>query len=100
VLGAVPLTYLCRWVGTGFVWRMRADLPYGIYIYHWPLQQILVLTALGSASAVVSVPVSIALALPAAASWYLVERPALRHKDSPLPDRLAARLVAALAPAH
>jgi peptidoglycan/LPS O-acetylase OafA/YrhL len=101
VLGAVPLTYLCLWAGTGFVWRMRADLSYGIYIYHWPLQQILVLTALGSASAVVFVPVSIALALlPAAASWYLVERPALRHKDSPLPDRLAARLVAVLAPAY
>ena len=101
VLGAVPFTYLCLWAGTGFAWRMRADLSYGIYIYHWPLQQILVLTALGSAPAAVFVPVSIALALlPAAASWYLVERPALRHKDSPLPDRLAERLVTALAPAR
>jgi peptidoglycan/LPS O-acetylase OafA/YrhL len=101
VLGAVPLTYLCLWAGTRFAWRMRADLSYGIYIYHWPLQQILVLTALGSAPAAVFVPASIALALlPAAASWYLVERPALRHKDSPLPDRLAERLVTALAPAR
>jgi peptidoglycan/LPS O-acetylase OafA/YrhL len=101
VLGAVPLTYLCLWVGTRFVWRMRADLSYGVYIYHWPLQQILVLTALGTAPVAVFVPVSIALALlPAAASWYLIERPALRHKDSPLPDRLAERLVTALAPAR
>jgi peptidoglycan/LPS O-acetylase OafA/YrhL len=102
VLGAVPLTYLCLWAGTCFPWpwRMRADLSYGVYIYHWPLQQILMLTALAAAPTAVFVPVSIALAvLPAAASWYLVERPALRHKDSPLPDRLAERLVTAFAPA-
>jgi peptidoglycan/LPS O-acetylase OafA/YrhL len=101
VLGAVPLTYLCLWAGTCFPWpwRMRADLSYGVYIYHWPLQQILMLTALAAAPTAVFVPVSIALAvLPAAASWYLVERPVLRHKDSPLPDRLAERLVAAFAP--
>jgi peptidoglycan/LPS O-acetylase OafA/YrhL len=101
VLGAVPFTYLCLWAGTHFAWRMRTDLSYGLYVYHWPLQQILVLTALGAAPAAVYVPVSIALALlPAAASWYLVERPALRRKDSPLPDRLAERLFTALAPAR
>jgi peptidoglycan/LPS O-acetylase OafA/YrhL len=103
VLGAVPFAYLCLWAGTCLLpsWSMRTDLSYGIYIYHWPMQQILVLTALGAAPAAVFVPVSIALALlPAAASWYLVERPALRHKDSPLPDRLAEHLVTALAPAR
>lgn len=100
VLGAVPLTYLCLWAGTGFVARIRTDLSYGVYIYHWPLQQLLVLTALGTAPAAVFVPVSIALALlPAAASWYLVERPALRHKDSAVPDRLAERIATAFAPA-
>jgi peptidoglycan/LPS O-acetylase OafA/YrhL len=100
VLGAVPLTYLCLWAATSFAWRTRADLSYGFYIYHWPLQQLLVLTALGSAPVAVFVTVSIALAvLPAAASWYLVERPAMRHRDSPLPDRLAERLVAPFAPA-
>jgi peptidoglycan/LPS O-acetylase OafA/YrhL len=101
VLGAVPLAYLYLWAGASLpAMRMRADLSYGIYIYHWPLQQILMLTALAAAPTAVFVPVSIALAvLPAAASWYLVERPALRHKDSPLPDRLAERLVTAFAPA-
>jgi peptidoglycan/LPS O-acetylase OafA/YrhL len=101
VLGAVPLAYLYLWAGASLpAMHMRADLSYGIYIYHWPLQQILMLTALAAAPTAVFVPVSIALAvLPAAASWYLVERPALRHKDSPLPDRLAERLVTAFAPA-
>ena len=101
VLGAVPLAYLYLWAGTSLpAIRMRTDLSYGIYIYHWPLQQILMLTALAAAPTAVFVPVSIALAvLPAAASWYLVERPALHHKDSPLPDRLAERLVTAFAPA-
>jgi peptidoglycan/LPS O-acetylase OafA/YrhL len=101
VLGAVPLAYLYLWAATSLpAMRMRADLSYGFYIYHWPLQQILMLTALAAAPTAVFVPVSIALAvLPAAASWYLVERPALRHKDSPLPDRLAERLVTAFAPA-
>jgi peptidoglycan/LPS O-acetylase OafA/YrhL len=101
VLGAVPLAYLYLWAGTSLpAIRMRTDLSYGVYIYHWPLQQILMLTALAAAPTAVFVPVSIALAvLPAAASWYLVERPALRHKDSPLPDRLAERLVTTFAPA-
>ncbi|GAA5137381.1 acyltransferase family protein [Pseudonocardia adelaidensis] len=100
VLGAVPFAYLCLWAGTSFAWRTRTDLSYGFYIYHWPLQQLLVLTALGTAPIAVFVAVSITLALlPAAASWYLVERPVLRHKDSPLPDRLAEGLTAAFAPA-
>ena len=79
VLGAVPLAYLCLWAGASLpAIRMRTDLSYGFYIYHWPLQQILMLTALAAAPTAVFVPVSIALAvLPAAASWYLVERPAL-----------------------
>ena len=96
VLGAVPFAYLCLWAATSVAWRMRTDLSYGFYIYHWPLQQLLVLTALHDVPIAVFVAASIVLALlPAAASWYLVERPLLRHKDSALPDRLAERLAAA-----
>lgn len=55
--------------------RLPADLSYGLYIYSFPLQQVLAehgrLTVLSS----------LALALPfAAASWFLVEKPVLRLK--------------------
>lgn len=55
--------------------RLPADLSYGLYIYSFPLQQGLAehgrLTVLSS----------LALALPfATASWFLVEKPALRLK--------------------
>ena len=99
VLGAVPLAYLFLWAGTTFPWpwSMRTDLSYGVYIYHWPLQQLLMLTALAAVPTAVFVPLSIALAvLPALASWYLVEQPALRRKHSTLPDRVAERVVAAV----
>jgi peptidoglycan/LPS O-acetylase OafA/YrhL len=101
VLGAVPLAYLFLWFGTSYPWpwSMRTDLSYGLYIYHWPLQQLLMLTALAAAPTAVFVPVSIALTvLPAAASWYLVEKPALRHKHSAVPDRIFERVTAAFAP--
>jgi peptidoglycan/LPS O-acetylase OafA/YrhL len=100
VLGAVPLAYLFLWFGACFPWpwSMRADLSYGIYIYHWPVMQVLTVTALGAASISVFVTAGIALTmLPAAASWYLVEKPAMRHKHSPLPDRIAGAIVRARA---
>lgn len=43
LLGAVPMAYLVFWLataGTRFV-SLRIDLSYGIYIYHWPVIQLL-----------------------------------------------------------
>jgi peptidoglycan/LPS O-acetylase OafA/YrhL len=100
VLGAVPLAYLFLWFGVVFPWpwSMRADLSYGLYIYHWPMLQLLALTALGSLPTAVFLPAGLAITLlPAALSWYLVEKPALSHKHSELPDRIARRLTPAWA---
>lgn len=55
--------------------RLPADLSYGLYIYSFPLQQVL------AEHGRLDVLTSLALALPfAAASWFLVEKPALRLK--------------------
>jgi peptidoglycan/LPS O-acetylase OafA/YrhL len=52
--------------------------------------RLLVLTGLGAAPTWAFVTVGLALTvLPAVASWYLVEQPALRHRHSALPDRMA-----------
>lgn len=55
--------------------RLPADLSYGLYIYSFPLQQVL------AEQGRLNVLTSLAVALPfAAASWFLVEKPALRLK--------------------
>jgi len=55
--------------------RLPADLSYGLYIYSFPLQQVL------AEHGRLNVLTSLALTLPfAAASWFLVEKPALRLK--------------------
>lgn len=65
--------------------RLPADLSYGLYIYSFPLQQVL------AEHGRLNILTSLALALPfAAASWFLVEKPALKLK---------ARLPGAVSPA-
>lgn len=55
--------------------KLPADLSYGLYIYAFPLQQVL------AANGMLTLWTSMAATLPfAAASWFLVEKPALRFK--------------------
>jgi peptidoglycan/LPS O-acetylase OafA/YrhL len=56
----------------------RNDFSYGLYLYHMPLINLMLFTAVVPAVSMVSVVVMSALA--AAISWYFVERPALSHK--------------------
>nr|WP_300339503.1 acyltransferase [Actinomyces sp.] len=57
------------------------DLSYGIYIYGMPMQQVAVLIGADRYGYLSHVLVSVALVLPcAAASWWLVEKPALSLK--------------------
>jgi peptidoglycan/LPS O-acetylase OafA/YrhL len=66
------------------------DFSYGIYIYAWPLQQIL---SDRIARPLPLFAASMAAVLPLAVlSWYLVEAPSLSLKAAPSLDRQAARI--------
>lgn len=89
-LAAFPLAYLLLYLGVVLPLRRvgaRNDVSYGLYVYGFPVQQLLFLglsAAFGSAVVPVWVfaVLSLAAALPfAVASWLLVERPALSLKS-------------------
>lgn len=73
--GTFCLALLPRWLpSTG-----RHDLSYGLYLYGWPMQQLALLA--GAVTPVANTIAATVLALAcAAASWWLVERPALDWK--------------------
>ena len=70
---------------------LRNDFSYGMYIYAFPVQQILVMSGLVSLTPMLFFGISTISTLPfAAASWFLVESRAMRLKrrirgDGPLP---------------
>ncbi len=94
--GGVAFAYLCLVAVVRTPWlrhRLRVDLSYGMYVYHWPLETLLATagaTALTQAGFTVA---AVGLAgLVALASWYLVEEPALSHKGfTPSRPRRAGR---------
>ncbi len=62
------------------------DLSYGIYIYAFPIQQIIAASAIRQIGPAASLAATIVLTLPAALlSWHLVEKPALRLKNLQFP---------------
>ena len=85
VIGALPLAYLCIWLGATLPFHSvgrTTDLSYGIYIYAFPLQQLLAVDGLAGTNPVVFMVASILLASTVAwASWHLVERRAMALKD-------------------
>lgn len=83
-VAAVPLAYAL--IVSGALLRhprlrLRTDLSYGVYIYAFPIQQLLVICGLAFLVPPVFGILAAALTLPLAAlSWYLVEKPALSWK--------------------
>lgn len=62
--------------------RLRTDLSYGVYIYAWPVQQLLVICGLGILNPFVFAIVSAVVTLPlAATSWFMIEKPAMSLKS-------------------
>jgi peptidoglycan/LPS O-acetylase OafA/YrhL len=91
LVGGVPLSYLLLWVSACFPWpvSLPADLSYGVYIYHWPILQLIAATGLVELSGAAFFTLGLLGVLPVAAlSWFLIEKPALARKHSPLPDRV------------
>ena len=76
-----PLALPTAVLGLARPGKLPADLSYGVYIYAFPIQQVLAAYGqLNLATAVLGV-------LPfAVASWFLVERPALKLKPGPRAD--------------
>lgn len=84
VLGALPLAYLVLWLGSVLPLRlgMRTDISYGMYIYAFPIQQILVIAGWAAVGWWFSAALAVALTIPIAwLSWVAVERPMLRLKN-------------------
>lgn len=85
VVAALPLAYAI--IASGALLknthlRLRTDLSYGVYIYAFPVQQLLAVCGLATRlTPVVFFVVAAVTTLPlAAASWFLIEKPSLALK--------------------
>ncbi|EUA47341.1 Nodulation protein 10 [Mycobacteroides abscessus subsp. abscessus] len=82
ILGAIPLAYLV--IASGALLKrlnLRNDLSYGVYIYAFPIQQLLVIMGLATLRVFPFFIVATLVTLPLAAmSWFVVEKRALALK--------------------
>jgi peptidoglycan/LPS O-acetylase OafA/YrhL len=84
VAAAIPLAYTCMWLGIVLPFQRIGrvnDISYGVYIYAFPVQQILAVYLASKVGIGGFIALSIALTVPfAAASWFIVDHPALQFK--------------------
>jgi len=85
LVAAIPLAYALLVSGAllhSARLRLRTDLSYGVYIYAFPIQQLLVIGGLARLNPMVFAIIAAVATLPVAAlSWFLVEKPALSFKS-------------------
>ncbi|OBH44697.1 acyltransferase family protein [Mycobacterium mantenii] len=96
VVAALPLAYAIIVSGAllkNSHLRLRTDLSYGVYIYAFPIQQLLVVCGLARLQPGILFLVAAVAVLPlAVASWFLIEKPSmslkrrLKRKRSELPE--------------
>jgi len=71
------------------------DISYGVYLYGWPSQKLVILAGVGAPLAVFGLSLVMAVCL-ACISWTFVEAPALRLKNAKLAWRGIGRWIASL----
>jgi peptidoglycan/LPS O-acetylase OafA/YrhL len=86
LLGIVPLAVvLLGYSALGLAWlpfRLERDLSYGVYVFAYPIQQVLAVAGVPALGLGVMIAASVGLVLPLAlTSWTLVERPALAFRS-------------------
>ena len=85
IIAAIPLAYAVIVSGAMIHnprLRLRTDLSYGVYIYAWPMEQLLVICGLGFLAPVPFTIVAALATLPLAAlSWFRIEKRALSLKS-------------------
>jgi peptidoglycan/LPS O-acetylase OafA/YrhL len=60
-----------------------ADLSYGLYLYAWPVQQLVAMYSLADSELPFIVISTVGAGALAAASWFLIERPAMQRFRRP-----------------
>ena len=59
-------------------WVRRNDVSYGAYVYAFPVQQLVIVIGIGTSPFTNMITATVGTAVFAAASWFWVERPAMR----------------------
>jgi len=59
------------------------DLSYGLYLYAWPVQQLVAMYGLAHSPLPFIVLSTIGASILAAGSWFIIERPAMRRFRRP-----------------
>jgi peptidoglycan/LPS O-acetylase OafA/YrhL len=93
VLCALPMGYLLLYLGAVLPVPLgrRNDISYGMYMYGYPVEQLLRFAHLSSHTVYTALAILCTVPV-AAASWFLVERPAIRwgQRQNPSADNRAA----------
>lgn len=79
--GQLPFAFLVLWVGAVLPLRIgsRNDISYGLYIWGFPVQQLIIVAGLGWLGGWLTALLAFILTVPLAwASWRFVEKPAMK----------------------